>query len=155
MHWQLSCEELIILFLTTPFFFRESFRKHGVAGVVRSRLEQQTTWCATRELCWAADCEIMPAGLFVVAQHCNAIAAYTTRTTAVPDHRSACRLQGLAHFALFTGASRGWRNIGNARWRWCHVAPFGRFGRQQWALATARRLLRAVRSSRGCPGRRG
>jgi len=34
MHWQLSCEELIILFLTTPFFFRESFRKHGVGRSV-------------------------------------------------------------------------------------------------------------------------
>jgi len=31
MYWQLSCEELIIVFLTTPFFSRESFTKHGVA----------------------------------------------------------------------------------------------------------------------------
>jgi len=54
-----------------------------VAGLARSRLEQQTTGCATRELCWAVDCEIMPAGLLMVALHCNAIAAYTTRTTAV------------------------------------------------------------------------
>jgi len=32
MYWQLSCEELIILFLTAPFFSRESFTKHGVPG---------------------------------------------------------------------------------------------------------------------------
>ena len=126
-----------------------------VAGLVRSRLEQPTTETATRELCRAVDFEIVPAGLVVVAQHCNAIAAYTTRMTAVTDHRAACRLQGLAHIVLFAGTSRGWPNLGNVRCRWRHVAPFGRFGREQGARAMARPRLRAVRCSRGCPGRSG
>jgi len=30
-----SCEELIILFLTTPFFSRESFTKHGAVESIR------------------------------------------------------------------------------------------------------------------------
>jgi len=40
-----------------------------MAELVRSRPNQLTTGSAPRSLCWTVDCEVEPAGLFVVAEH--------------------------------------------------------------------------------------
>jgi len=119
-----------------------------VATKVLGRFKQPTTGSAARKLFGTVDRKLVTAGLLVVAQHCKAVAAYTARATALQKHWPACRLQGLPHFALLTSTSRRRPNLGDARRRRCHVAPFRRLRRQQRALAAANRRLRVVRSRR-------